>query len=209
MSIKNAYNEWSDQYDHDQKKTRDLDASATIDTLSRYNFLTVVELGCGTGKNTGFLLTKADKVIGIDFSENMLEKARDKHSGKPVEFRKGDVTKPWNLCKESADLITFNLVLEHIENLDSVFSQAYETLKPAGLFFISELHPFKQYLGSKARYEIDGVTKELETYTHHTSEYLNTAKKHGFNLVHFNEWFNESDKREIPRLIGILLRKNN
>jgi ubiquinone/menaquinone biosynthesis C-methylase UbiE len=207
MTIEDAYNEWSKQYDHTQNKTRDLDAIATRKTLSAYSFSTVIELGCGTGKNTRFFLEKADWVIGIDFSENMLEKAREKYSGEKVEFRKGDLTKNWNLKNQCADLITCHLLLEHIKDLDVVYSQAYETLKPGGLFFVSELHPFKQYLGSKARYDINGVTKELETYTHHTSEYLTTAARRGFNLVEFNEWFDGSNEENIPRLIGILLRK--
>jgi len=207
MTIEDAYNEWSEQYDHNRNKTRDLDAAATAKILNNYNFSTIIELGCGTGKNTGYLLKRADKVIGIDFSENMLKKARNKFSDENVEFRKWDLTKTWNLKSESADLITCNLVLEHIENLDCVFSQAYETLKPGGLFFISELHPFKQYLGSKARYDVDGITKQLETYTHHTSEYLKTAANHGLSLVEFNEWFDESTEEQVPRLIGLLLRK--
>ena len=57
------------------------------------------------------------------------------------------------------------------------------------------------------RYVADGVTKELETYTHHTSEYLTTAASHGFSLVEFNEWFDDSAHNSLPRLIGILLRK--
>ena len=207
MSIQDAYDEWSEQYDHDQNKTRDLDASATIDTLSRYNFSTVVELGCGTGKNTGYLLKNAEKVIGLDFSEKMLKKAQVKYSVNKLELRKTDITTSWGIKQESADLITCNLVLEHIENLDTVFSQAYLTLKQDGLFFISELHPFKQYLGSKARFESKGKTRKLESHIHHTSDYLDTAARYKFDLIEFHEWFDDSAKTGVPRLIGILLRK--
>lgn len=207
MSLKDAYNEWASQYDENRNKTRDLDAIATRKTLDPYAFSTVIELGCGTGKNTGYFLSKADRVIGIDFSEKMLDKARVKYSEDNMEFQKSDITKDWGVKKESADLISCNLVLEHIKNIDIIFSQAYRTLKIGGHLYISELHPFKQYLGSKARFNLDGVTSELTTYTHHTSEYLITAKKHGFNLVQFDEWFDESDKKDIPRLIGILLKR--
>lgn len=87
----------------------------------------------------------------------------------------------------SADLITCHPVLEHIKDLDSVFYQAIDTLKPEGLFFISELHLLKQYPGRKARFDVNGETKELETFTHYKSEYLTTATKHGFTLVVFNK----------------------
>ena len=208
MSIQEAYNEWAGQYDENRNKTRDLDAIATRKILNTFTFSTVVELGCGTGKNTGYLLSKADRVIGIDFSKKMLEKAQAKFSEDHVEFLLSDISKDWNLPAACADLVTCNLVLEHIEDLNDIFPRAYDTLRQGGHFFISELHPFKQYLGSKARFDVDGEIKEMETYIHHISEYVNCALASGFTLVELNEWFDESGKKEIPRLIGILLRKN-
>ena len=68
MSIEKAYNSWADQYDTNQNKTRDLDKTASIETLSKLNFEKVIELGCGTGKNTEWLVNKADQIIGLDFS---------------------------------------------------------------------------------------------------------------------------------------------
>jgi len=97
--------------------------------------------------------------------------------------------------------------LEHIKNLDFIFNQAFKKLKPNGIFFISELHPFKQYSGSKARFESENGTVELEAYTHHISEYLNSAKKYNFKLIEINEWFDQSSKNEIPRLISFIFKK--
>ncbi len=78
MSIKKAYNNWAAQYDTNENKTRDLDRKATIETLSKYQFENVMELGCGTGKNTEWLIQKAKNIICIDFSKEMLEKAKKK-----------------------------------------------------------------------------------------------------------------------------------
>jgi len=72
MSIEKAYNNWADRYDANENKTRDLDSKATIQTLNKYDFSKVVELGCGTEKNTTYLLTRARVVIGLDFSQEML-----------------------------------------------------------------------------------------------------------------------------------------
>lgn len=207
MSIEKAYNIWAAQYDTNSNKTRDLDMKSTIETLSTFNFSKVIELGCGTGKNTSFLLKKADQIIGLDFSQEMLNKAKAKINDQRVEFQKADLTAEWNIENDYADLITSSLVLEHIKDLDFVFNQANKKLKSGGLFFISELHPFKQYSGSKARFETENGTQELETYVHHTSEYLTAATKNGFELVELKEWFDEENKIGIPRLIGITLRK--
>lgn len=208
MSIEKAYNIWAHQYDTNLNKTRDLDKKSTIETLNKFDFSIVIELGCGTGKNTSFLLKKADGIIGLDFSQEMLNKAKDKIKDKRVKFWKADLTAEWNIENNYADLITCSLVLEHIEKLNFVFSQAYKKLKDGGLFFISELHPFKQYSGSKAKFETENGIQELKTYVHHFSDYLEVANENGFELQELKEWFDEEDKSGIPRLIGITLRKS-
>lgn len=206
MSIEKSYNKWAAQYDINLNKTRDLDQKATENVLSKYQFEHVIELGCGTGKNTQWLIQKASNIICIDFSEEMLEKAKEKINSEKVKFRKGDILKSWKIENDFADLITCNLVLEHIQDLDCIFSQAYQKLKSKGVFFISELHPFKQYTGSKAKYETANGIEELEVYIHPVSEFTNTAKKNGFTIIELQEWFDD-DQKEMPRLISFVFQK--
>ena len=207
MSIEKAYNIWASQYDSNLNLTRDLDKKCTIKTLKNLDIKNVLELGCGTGKNTEWLLNKAERIIGLDFSQEMLHKAKAKIFDKRVLFKKVDLTKDWEIENNFVDLITASLTLEHIENLDHIFSQANLKLKKNGLFFISELHPFKQYSGSKAKYETENGIKELEVYIHHISEYIDTAKNNGFKLIELKEWFDESSENEIPRLISFVFKK--
>ena len=207
MSIENAYNIWAHQYDTNENQTRDLDKKCTIETLNNLVFKNVLELGCGTGKNTEWLLNKAERIIGLDFSQEMLNKAEEKITDKRVTFKKSDLTKDWKIENNFVDLITSSLTLEHIKNLDHIFSQANQKLNKNGLFFISELHPFKQYSGSKAQYETENGTKELEVYVHHISEYIDDAKNNGFQLIELKEWFDKNSKNGIPRLISLLFKK--
>jgi len=207
MSIEKAYNIWANQYDTNENRTRDLDKKSTIETLSKYEFENVLELGCGTGKNTNWLLKKANRIIGLDFSQEMLNKAKAKIKDERVEFRKADLTKSWEIDNDFAALITCSLTLEHIKNLNHIFNQANLKLKKNGLFFISELHPFKQYSGSKARYETESGTKELEVYIHHISEYIDDAKNNGLEFVEMKEWFDENTENGIPRLISFVFKK--
>lgn len=207
MSIEKAYNKWAQQYDTNQNKTRDLDRKTTIQTLKTYHFSSVIELGCGTGKNTAYLLSRSDKVIGLDFSEEMLAKAKSKITDERVRFQKANLNAPWEVENMSADLITSSLVLEHIKNLDFIFQQTNLKLKPKGLFFINEYHPFKQYIGKKARFETEYGLQELETFVHNTTEYLTMAKNNGFQLLELNEWFDEGATNEIPRLISFVFQK--
>jgi predicted TPR repeat methyltransferase len=209
MSIEKAYNCWAEQYDTNKNKTRDLDLKATIETLLKYDFKKVLELGCGTGKNTAWLIKKASQIIGLDFSQEMLRIAKSKIADDRVEFRRADLTKKWEVENEFADLITSSLTLEHIQNLNHIFQQANEKLCPNGLFFISELHPFKQYKGSGAKYESESGTVALEVYTHHITDFIDCAKTHDFELLEIKEWFDETGEAEFPRLITFVFRKNN
>ncbi len=207
MSIEKSYNSWAEQYDTNENKTRDLDRKATIQTLTKYEFENVIELGCGTGKNTEWLITKAKFVIGLDFSEEMLNKARGKINSDKIRFQQADLKKPWEIENSFADIITCSLTLEHIKDLDFIFNQAYKKLKANGKFFICELHPAKQYSGSKAKYETEKGIEELEVYIHHLSDYLNSAKNNSFKLLEINEWFENRPENEVPRLISFVFSK--
>jgi len=159
MSIQNAYNEWSETYDVDENLTRDLDQKVTKDSLADLHFDSVLELGCGTGKNTVFLAQIGARVQALDFSEGMIEKAREKVKAEHVKFSVADLTQKWPCKDKSYDLIVCNLVLEHIEGLAFIFSEAARVLVQEGRFLINELHPFRQYEGRKARFGSgEGVT---------------------------------------------------
>ena len=68
MSIQAAYDNWSATYDADENLRRDLDRIVTRETLMGLRCKSVVEIGCGTGKNTLLLSQIALKVCAIDFS---------------------------------------------------------------------------------------------------------------------------------------------
>ena len=206
MSIAEAYNSWANIYDTNENKTRDLDKKATIKTLSKYSFSKVLELGCGTGKNTAFLIKKAKNITGLDFSDEMLNKARKKIKSAKVNFIKTDLTHKWQVADNWFDLVTCSLTLEHIEDLNQIFKQAHQKLQIDGYFFVCELHPYKQYTGSKARYETEKGVHVLQTYLHHLSDYLSAAQNQGFKLIEINEWF-DNDEKQLPRLISFVFQK--
>lgn len=200
-----AYNSWSKTYDSVENKTRDLEAKAVRAMISGGD-LSILEIGCGTGKNTEFLQTKARKLIGADFSAEMLARAKEKITAKNVEFCRMDVRQNWDFAAAEFDLITCSLTLEHLENIEFIFSQARRVLRSNGLFYIGELHPFKQYQGSKARFETGAGVFELECFVHHVSEYFAAAKNNDFACVDLREWFDDDDVNSIPRLLTMIFQ---
>ncbi len=207
MNIQNAYNEWSGIYDSNENLTRDLDRKVTRETLASQVFDSILELGCGTGKNTEFLVQIGANVHALDFSEGMLEKAKQKVKAGNIRFSMADLTKRWPCEDGTYDLIVCNLVLEHIDDLGHIFSEAARTLQPNGKFFINELHPFKQYKGTKARFERGTEIIELEVFIHHISDFTNAAATNGMILVRLNEFWHEQDGNKPPRLISFMFQK--
>lgn len=137
----------------------------------------------------------------------MLDIAKNKISDEKVEFLKADITQEWNFTSGSFDLVVCSLVLEHIENLDSLFSRIADRLHPGGTLYIGELHPFKQYTGSKARYETEEGTQIVSCYVHPISEFTNLAKKYGLTIDAIQEYFDEEDKTSIPRILTLKFKK--
>jgi ubiquinone/menaquinone biosynthesis C-methylase UbiE len=205
MDNQQAYNSWSKTYDTVENKTRDLEAKA-LRQSDFGNELDVLEIGCGTGKNTEFLQTKAKYLIGADFSAEMLERAREKITAETVEFRQLDLREDWDFAENSFDLITCSLALEHIKDIDFVFGQARKVLRTGGLFYIGELHPFKQYQGTKARFDNGDRVFELECFVHHLSEFFAAAKNNNFELLGLKEWFDDNDITAVPRLLAMMLK---
>ncbi len=207
MDVKTAYNKWAEQYDTNQNKTRDLEGVALRTVLGGLPFDNCLEIGCGTGKNTVWLANRVGHITAVDFSAEMLAKAKKKITMPTAQFIQADITHPWAFGTGQYNLVTFSLVLEHISDLGSIFSEASRALVPGGFVYIGELHPFKQYSGTKARFETEDGLQIVDCFTHHVSDFILAGKQNGLVPVDINEHFDDGDRGGIPRILTMVLRK--
>ena len=207
MNVEAAYNIWSEQYDTNENKTRDLEAISLRKILAGNQFKHCLEVGCGTGKNTDWLINICAQITAIDLSEGMLEKAKEKIQSDKVAFHIVDILKDWTFSESKYDLVTFSLMLEHIENLESIFQKLADVTDKGAKVYIGELHPFKQYAGSKARFETSSGTEVVTCFNHHVTDFITAAINNGFKLLLIEEQFDEGDRSQIPRILNLLFEK--
>lgn len=147
---------------------------------------TVVDLGSGAGNDCFIaraIVGDKGKVIGLDMTEAMIEKARnnaEKLGFNNVEFRLGEI-ESMPIAVNRADVVVSNCVLNLVPNKQKAISETFRILKPGGHFSISDV----VLIGELP----EGLKNVAEMYTGCVSgaiqkeEYINIIKEAGFKNV--------------------------
>src|SRR5512133_174288 len=100
-----AYDVWSEKYDAQTNATRDLDELVLRRVVPDLAGQTVVECGCGTGKNSVWLAPRCDRLVGLDFSAGMLQIAMSKVHSPRALFMLQDIQQSWPLAHGIAGVV--------------------------------------------------------------------------------------------------------
>jgi SAM-dependent methyltransferase len=154
-----------------------------------------LDAACGTGRHAAILSSLGWKVIGVDATEAMLERARAKvpeatfHSGRlealPVEAG-------------SVDLVVCGLALTHVDDLAPVYAEFGRVLRSGGRVITTDMHPFMTSTGGMAAFPTEDQRPDVaagEAMTlhfvpnpvHQVNEYLTAIKAAGLDVVACNE----------------------
>jgi ubiquinone/menaquinone biosynthesis C-methylase UbiE len=209
--VARAYDSWSASYDDDRNLTRDLDAEVLRRAPLGVDEADVLELGCGTGKNTVWLAERARSVVALDFSSGMLARARERiGAASHVHFVQQDIRGRWPLPDDSIDAVVGNLVLEHVAELAPVYVEAARVLRRGGRLWMCELHPERQRRGGQAHFTDTGSGEivHVAAYRHTVSEYVNGGIAVGLELRQLGEWLEEgAPEGAPPRLLSVLFHR--
>ncbi len=143
-----VYNIMSDDYNQLEGYNPDADLGLGCGLPTQFAKIkkgdVVIDLGSGAG-NDAFIARhetgETGKVIGIDFTPAMIERARlnaEARGFHNVEFRQGDI-EHMPVTANTADVIVSNCVLNLVPNKDGVIKDIYRVLKPGGHFSISDI----------------------------------------------------------------------
>lgn len=185
-----VYNVMSDEYDHLEGYSADADLKLGCGLPTEFAKIqsgnTVVDLGSGAG-NDCFVARhetgETGKVIGIDFTPEMIDKARlnaDKLNYNNVEFRLGDIE---NIPTMSniADVVVSNCVMNLVPNKPKAFSEVHRILKVGGHFSISDIvltGDLPEKIKNAAEMYAGCVASAIQK-----DDYLNIIKNSGFKNI--------------------------
>ena len=143
-----GYTVMQDEYDHLEGYVADADLGLGCGLPTEFAGIkkgdVVVDLGSGAGNDvfvSRALTGDEGKVIGIDMTQEMIDKARLNNSKlgyKNVEFYLGEI-ESMPLENSVADVVVSNCVLNLVPNKKKAFAEIYRILKPQGHFCVSDI----------------------------------------------------------------------
>ncbi|GAP82878.2 putative methyltransferase small domain-containing protein [Rosellinia necatrix] len=204
-----AYDRWAEVYDSDGNFLQALDdlelktlfprfaasVVASSSSSSSSEPQRVVDLGCGTGRNTALLLAgfPEAEVVALDASQGMLEVARARLAG-PAAAAGGRLhlglfdmlagaAPPASVAAGTADGVVSTLVAEHVP-LPAFFAHAAQLLRPGGALLLTNMHPDMGAV-SQAGF-VDRATGEKirpTSYAHAVGDVVREARAHGLEVL--------------------------
>lgn len=146
---------------------------------------TALDAACGTGRHSDYLANRGHRVIGVDRSSDMLEKAREKIP--EAQFREGDLT-ALPVDDTSVDAVVCSLALVHLEQIDKAMAEISRVVRPGGRVVISDVHPFPILLGWQAQFRTtSGDPGFIRIHQHPVSEYCQAAAAAGLRILNCYE----------------------
>jgi ubiquinone/menaquinone biosynthesis C-methylase UbiE len=151
--------------------------------------LEVLDVGAGTGRHAVRVAQRGARVTAVDFSEEMLARARQKIGADRVRWLVHDVALPLPFEARSFDRVLSALVLEHIPvgDLASFFRDLGRVARDDGLIVVTAMHPAMFLKGVSANFRDESGEVRPRSYVATLSDYVMGAIQAGLVIVSLAE----------------------
>jgi ubiquinone/menaquinone biosynthesis C-methylase UbiE len=168
-----GYRRWAPTYDEPRNSLFDVDEPVLHEIIDALPPADALDAACGTGRYAGYLAGRGHRVVGVDSSPDMLDRARARVPS--ASFLLGDL-RQLPLPDACVDLAVSALALSHLPALAPVMAEFARVLRPGGHLVISDAHQEIVFRGSIP--QALGPNDEpglVPTYRHSTGDFLRAA----------------------------------
>jgi SAM-dependent methyltransferase len=181
LDVRAGYARWSGSYDSAPNPLIRVEEPIVRAMIDRAPAAVALDAACGTGRHTAYLRGRAQRVIGIDGSPDMLDKARVRVPD--ADLRLGDLA-ALSLEDGSVDLAVCALALTHVRDLSRPIAELGRVVRPGGRVIVSDLHPLMVLLGGTGFFiGSDGAAGNVQTFHHPHSRYLAAFRAAGLEVL--------------------------
>ena len=195
VATREGYDRWSEVYDRDGIPLVALEEPEVIRMVGDVRGLRVADVGTGTGRHALRFANAGARVVGLDFSLGMMERARAKPNADRIPFICADCLR-LPLPDSSFDRIISGLVAEHVPALEPYLAELGRVCRRGGFIVVTTLHPAMNLEGVRARFDdpATGAKVYPAGREYRISDFVTAAKQTG--LV-FDEMVERSMTTEI------------
>jgi ubiquinone/menaquinone biosynthesis C-methylase UbiE len=189
LPTREGYDRWAATYDTMGNWLLELEEPEVARALGDVDGLDVLDVGAGTGRHAVRIAERGARVTALDFSEEMLAKARQKPGADGVRWVVHDVAKPLPFEAESFDRVLSALVLEHIpvDRLASFLAELGRVARDDGVIVVTAMHPAMFLKGVSANFRDESGEVRPRSYPATLSDYVMGAIHAGLVIVALEE----------------------
>ncbi len=190
VGTREGYDRWASLYDGEDNPLIRLDRRTWDALVGEVAGRRVLDVGCGTGRQSLRLAERGAIVTGIDFSEGMLARAAAKPGAARVSWVRHDAEAMLPFADGAFDIIVNGLMLDHVADLAGLFGEMKRVCRAGGRIAISVMHPAMILRGVTARFTDPATGRETRPASreHTISDYVMAATAAGLRLEHLAEY---------------------